>query len=599
MLVTGRRHQPCRASYISLLMSQSPPGPIDPPVALRGQPAPLSGVWQQLPDPVIVVNADWQVTSVNVAARSLVDAPPVTSEPDATGSVAEGRNTMVGRSVLGILPTRQAATVERALHEAGRLRRSVRHELHDPEGGAGHVAHVTVTPQDDHFWIILHCADLQGTDFPALSADHNARVMRELIAAGISLAGTHALDQLLQTLVDVARELVGARYAALGIVNEAGTGLSDFITSGLTPQQRARIGELPAGHGILGLVVREARPLRLADLREHEASVGMPAHHPAMRSFMGVPVVAAGRVFGNLYLTEKSGEGDFTAQDQALAQTLAAQAAVAIENAELRRERDRFFAAASHELGNALAGLTLWARHLVRQPPETNQEWQQGVRNILTGAEQTTRLIEDLLSLSKLREGRLTLDAWDVSVVAAADDAITQLTPEAEAAGVRLRLDATAHDAHLISDAVRLRQILANLLVNAIKFSPAGSEVVIGAEPGATAAAVEAGHGLAPVRGDGPGTDDGPAGDGALLWVRDEGPGIPEDERERIFRPYEQIAQIARGRGSGLGLALSRQLARLMGGDLWVERAPTGGALFKLRLPARLPERSELPYDKR
>ena len=589
-------------------MSQSPPSPSVPASAHRDQPALLGGVWQQLPDPVLVVNADWRVVSVNVAARMLVDAPPVTSEADAMGTVGEARAEAVGRSVLAILPTRQAATVERALHEALRLRRSVRHELHDPEGGAGHVAHVTVTPQDDQFWIILHRVGPQSTEFPVLSPDHNARVTRELIAAGISLAGTHALDQLLQTLVDVARELVGARYAALGIVNEAGTGLSDFITSGLTPQQRARIGHLPAGHGILGLLVREARPLRLEDLREHHASVGMPAHHPSMRSFMGVPVVADGRVFGNLYLTEKVGAGDFTAEDQALAQTLAAQAAVAIENAELRRERDRFFAAASHELGNALAGLTLWARHLVRQPPQTEQDWQQGVRNILTGAEQTTRLIEDLLSLSRLREGRLTLDAWDVSVVAAAEDAITQLTPEADAAGVRLRLDAGAHDAQLISDAVRLRQILANLLVNAIKFSPAGTEIVIGAEPGPTVGPAELGveHGTA--HGTAHGTEGAtvghdtagePAEQGALLWVRDEGPGVPEEERERIFRPYEQIARIARGRGSGLGLALSRQLARLMGGDLWVESAPSGGALFKLRLPARLPERSELPYDKR
>src|SRR5512143_372459 len=170
----------------------------------------------------------------------------------------------------------------------------------------------------------------------------------------------------MQALTDVARDLVSVRYAALGVINPTGTGLSDFITSGLTPEQRERMGRLPSGHGILGLLIREPKPIRLKDLREHPASAGIPGHHPHMRSFLGVPVTTKGRVFGNLYVTDKLGAEEFTDRDLAILELLGAQAAVAIENAQLRQERDRFFAAASHELGNAVAGITVWARHLLR-----------------------------------------------------------------------------------------------------------------------------------------------------------------------------------------------------------------------------------------
>src|SRR5206468_3261553 len=107
-----------------------------------------------------------------------------------------------------------------------------------------------------------------------------------------------------------------------------------------------------------------------------------------------------GRVFGNLYLTEKLSSPEFTDTDVALLESLAAQAGVAIENAILRRERDRFFAAASHELGNAVTGVRVWARHLFNSPPQTTVEWLDGLRKISTGAEHAGRLIDDLLSLS-------------------------------------------------------------------------------------------------------------------------------------------------------------------------------------------------------
>jgi signal transduction histidine kinase len=561
---------------------------------------------ETLTDPVLVLDRGWQVRAANAAARAILDAPG-TGDPDAAGTRGEARPGLHDRSVLTVLTPRQAAVAERCLNEASATDRPARHAVRDPDAGTTHVTAITVAPQGDAFWVILHVAGAPaapragGDGDGSEAAQTNADITQGLIEAGISLAAEQALDRLLQAVVDVARSLTSARYAALGIVNDAGTGLSDFITSGLTPTQRERIGDLPTGHGILGLLVRDARPIRLHDLSEHPVSVGMPAHHPPMRGFMGVPVVTRGRVFGNLYLTEKVGGGDFTDADLTLAQTFAAQAAVAIDNAQLRRERDRFFAAASHELGNAIAGVTLWARLLSRQPPETHEQWRLGVRNILGAAEQTSRLVEDLLSLSRMREGRLALDAREAAIAALAAEALEQLRPEAEAARVTLALARGATTRVVVSDCTRVRQILLNLIGNAVKFSPAGGTVTVSvldddgdddagrAPGGATRAAdaTETGDVSEPTR----------PGHGIVAYVRDDGPGVPASHRERIFQPYEQIASVARGRGAGLGLHLSRQLARLLGGDLWVEDAEGGGARFALRLPAVLP--GELPYDKR
>ena len=383
---------------------------------------------------------------------------------------------------------------------------------------------------------------------------------RGLADAAMALASPLPLDRLLQVLVDVSRELLGARYAALGVINAEGTELDDFITSGLTAEQRARIGNLPRGHGILGLLIRDARVLRLRDLREHIASVGVPPNHPPMKSFLGAPVMAKDRVFGNLYLTDKIGAEEFSAEDEIVVQVLAAQAAIAIENARLRTTRDRFFAAASHELGNAIAGVKLWARHLMNNPPASRVEWTDGLRKILSGAEQTDRMIEDLLSLSKIEEGKLSFSAWAVDISDVVTEAIDHLGAEADAADVAMQAEMPAEPIGVEVDAVRLRQILVNLLANAVKFSPAGSGIIVRAER----------------------TENG----SFRIVVRDGGPGIKPQDAERIFLPFEQVAGVARGRGSGLGLPLSRKLARLMGGELAVIPGSNGGE-FILTLPLR------------
>jgi signal transduction histidine kinase len=147
------------------------------------------------------------------------------------------------------------------------------------------------------------------------------------VGAGLELEGT------LQRIADTAVQLVGARYGALGVLGDEG--LSEFVYVGIDKETRARMGHLPEGKGLLGHLIKHPLPIRVPDLSEHPSSVGFPANHPPMRSFLGTPVRLRDEVFGNLYLTEKMGEAEFTADDAVVLEALAAAAGVAIENSRL------------------------------------------------------------------------------------------------------------------------------------------------------------------------------------------------------------------------------------------------------------------------
>ncbi len=149
------------------------------------------------------------------------------------------------------------------------------------------------------------------------------------------------LDAVLQRIVELAVQITGARYGALGVLNEDGETIERFVTEGVSDEVRAAIGHPPVGHGILGLLIRERRPMRLPDLGADPRSYGFPPNHPPMHSFLGAPVLALGQVFGNLYLTEKQGAEVFSDDDEAALVVLATQAGVAVENARLYAETQR------------------------------------------------------------------------------------------------------------------------------------------------------------------------------------------------------------------------------------------------------------------
>ena len=159
--------------------------------------------------------------------------------------------------------------------------------------------------------------------------------LRALVETGVVITSELSLEALLQRLVEATAELTGARYAALGVIDRSGSGLERFLTTGIDAEAQAAIGDLPRGRGILGVLIRDAAPLRLEDLNEDPRAVGFPPNHPPMRSFLGVPILLRGVAYGNLYLTEKAGGEAFTEEDEELVTLLAAQAAVAIENARL------------------------------------------------------------------------------------------------------------------------------------------------------------------------------------------------------------------------------------------------------------------------
>ncbi len=184
--------------------------------------------------------------------------------------------------------------------------------------------------------------------------------LRALLDAGIALTSELSLDGVLQRLVEAGAALTGARYGALGVIDSTGSQLERFLTTGIDAETQAEIGDRPRGRGILGVLIREATPLRLHDLSEDPRSVGFPPGHPPMASFLGVPIGLRGVAYGNLYLTEKAGGEDFTEDDQELVTLLASQAAVAIENARLYESVSSWSRQLEslHEIMRTLAGET-------------------------------------------------------------------------------------------------------------------------------------------------------------------------------------------------------------------------------------------------
>jgi two-component system, NarL family, sensor histidine kinase DevS len=181
--------------------------------------------------------------------------------------------------------------------------------------------------------------------------------LRAVLEAGMAITSELSLDALLQRVVETAAALTNARYAALGVIDRSGSQLERFLTTGIDPELQAIIGDLPTGRGVLGVLIRDAVPLRLHDLGEDPRSVGFPPGHPPMQTFLGVPVLLRGIAYGNLYLTEKAGGEDFTEEDQDIVTLLAAQAAVAIENARLYEATIHWSnqLESLNEIGNALA----------------------------------------------------------------------------------------------------------------------------------------------------------------------------------------------------------------------------------------------------
>lgn len=414
--------------------------------------------------------------------------------------------------------------------------------------------------------------DPDSPDTPDLPAVW-ARVERLWSAALRISAAEHELDRVLQQIADSAREVIGCRYAALGVLDESGEALKQFVVSGISQEQYDKIGSLPTGKGILGVLIREPQPLRLKRIVAHEKSAGFPPHHPPMTTFLGVPILGRRGPMGNLYLTEKLGADEFNAQDEALAVMLAAHAAVAVENARfiaerenlmaelksLQASRERFFAMINHELRNALTAVHGWTELWLRK---AGADAPRAAHEVAESAEHAVKLLEDVLDLSRLDAQRLEPKLHDVDLIGVIREAVSAVEPAAERRGVRVELDDPAASLACRTDPNRVRQIFVNLLSNAVRHSPENNLVRVRIE-----------H------------DD----DRIRVEVVDRGEGIPAARQRTIFEAFERSSDES-GKGTGLGLALSRRLARVLWGDLHVESQVGKGARFVLDLP-RWPEK--------
>ncbi len=392
--------------------------------------------------------------------------------------------------------------------------------------------------------------------------------IEKLSRAAIRITAQHELNRVLQEVADSAREVIGARYAALGVIEPSGKGLKSFVTSGIPAEEHSRIGDPPQGKGLLGLLVQDPRPVRVADLSKHPGTFGFPTNHPGMKSFLGVPILGRQVPLGNLYLAEKIGAAEFSDEDEAVAVLLAGHAAVAVENARrheqeaillkelksMQQSRDRFYAMINHELRNALTAVYGWADLLIRKagldPPRAALE-------VRESAEQTLVLLEDLLQLSRLEADKLHPLIQDADLLEVVQDAVRSVEPAAERKGLQIRITGASGPIECRTDPQRVRQILINLLTNAVRHSPETEDVTVSVRA----------------------TDDFVQCD-----VVDRGEGIAAEEQAMIFEAFEGGSN-QRERGTGLGLALSRQLARLLGGDLTVQSQLGQGARFTLKLP--------------
>jgi signal transduction histidine kinase len=397
----------------------------------------------------------------------------------------------------------------------------------------------------------------------------------------LGLAANRTLDpeEVLDLVARFSRTLLGAHYVTV-------TTVEDGIV-----RARAAVGLRAQGKGpdddpLASRIVREENLVVLGET-EGPGADAYPFHAAeGMIAGLGVPLALFGSTFGALVVGYRR---PYTPapQDTRLALTLAGHAAVAISNARLHRaladrstelahayeelresslSKERFFAAMSHEIRTPLNGILGYQSLLMdgmagELPPQAHafvQKTHRAARNLL-------RIVDDVLDYAKLEAGRMDLDVQPLSPGQVVDDAVAVVAPMATDRDLRLTGDCSRSVGLLHADPARLQQILINLLSNALKFTPPGGEVAL-------SAAVREG-------------EDGKRQ--IVFRVRDTGPGIAAADQQRIFGEFEQVKG-TRG-GTGLGLPISRRLARLMGGDLTVESTPGAGATFTLLLPAAGP----------
>ena len=414
-------------------------------------------------------------------------------------------------------------------------------------------------------------------------AEEQARSTEERFRrAALAISAIQEPAKVLRAVLESARDTLRAEYAAVATYADDGSTITRMEVAGLdSGEMLERLGQWPAGNGVCGLASTLGRPIRLRDVQSHPAFAGFPDGHPRMTSFLAVPIPHEGAGRATLFLANKMDGDEFSEADETIAVALATHAAVCLDNARINaraRElvndldranlelvqaneaKSRFLASVAHELRTPLHAILI-AGELVHDPPAgplTGDEVRALGVTIESSGRHMVSLIDDLVDLSRIEAGRLDLRPTQVMLGVVLAEVASNLARTAEIGGIALDLPEGPGPA-VFADPVRLRQILTNLVANALKFTERGGRVRV--DVGSTRAATR-------------------------ITVHDTGIGIAPEDLERAFLPFEQVSRTSTP-GAGLGLAISRSLAELHGGELSATSEPGVGSAFTLTLPRR------------
>jgi signal transduction histidine kinase len=417
-------------------------------------------------------------------------------------------------------------------------------------------------------------------------AIEQSRRINTLYEAARMLSSRLTTDELLQELVSHATTLVNARYGAIGIRNEDGM-IKSFLTSGLTAKEVSAIEGFPVGKGILGVMLKEKKPLRVENLGEDKRSVGFPPHHPVMKSFLGVPIILGDRVLGSYYFCEKINGEAFTKDDEDILLSLAADASLAIERAELfdriarheeelekiveertkelkdaheelvRKEKlaimGQMAGSVAHEIKNPLAGIKGAIHYLKSRMKDGDKKNMEYLDMMDHEINVTSKIITDLLDFSRVRPPeRQEVDVGDL---------VSEVLESAKPAdNIMVKLDLGTNLPKVFIDRIQIRLVFCNMITNA-------------------AHAMTNGGGSLTIR-----TSIAESGsDGKYIDISfaDTGCGIPKEHVDKIFQPLFTTKRS----GIGLGLSLSKGFVEANGGRIRLESEVGKGTTFTINLP--------------
>jgi signal transduction histidine kinase/CheY-like chemotaxis protein len=407
--------------------------------------------------------------------------------------------------------------------------------------------------------------------------------LQALIELGQQLASEHDTTRLLDIACSAAREVVGAKFAVLGMLEKEGMSLQQYAVRGLDPEVVARMSLPEIQQGVIHEIISEQRPVRARNPDGDPQALGLPADHPSIYSFLGVPIATSTRFYGWLGLRNKLGAEEFSADDERIAASLAAQTAVAYENSQrlaeiehhaaeleervqartaaLQRsnaELEHFAYVASHDLQEPLRKVIGFTSLLSkRYKGRLDAEADEFIGYTVQSAARMQDLIQDLLTYSRVgRSDEMTLTNCELVL----NEALANLQVEIEASGARILRDPLPI---VMGNERELTQLFQNLVGNALKFrgeQPPEIQITVERQPSAW-----------------------------RFRVRDNGIGLDPQFAERIFQMFQRLHRKDEYAGTGIGLTICRKVVEHHGGRIWVESAPGAGAAFFFTLPAVAP----------